>query len=456
MARKSRIFLENIPQYVTLHVDKEKKMFLEEEDYYFLIELLKQMVLECEVAVHAYILLPHGVEFLLTPKDSLALPKFMQLLARRYVSYFNKKYEHTGTLWDRRYSSVFVDCDFIYDVVKFIETKSLDIVDYEERYKFSSIRDSLGDERDPIITSYKDFSSELYKKNYSKLLPLKTWEFIEMSLEKQSPIGSSNFFTMLEEKTGVCFYPREKGRPKKNTIKRNNMYKNLVVLNKDKHKGLKLSPITNLLFAKDLKAVTLVKDEVKLIAKNYPIVFSQGEFPTIMGLIALGDQNVAITGEGQWLGEYIPAMLRKYPFTIAHVDNESYNSVVMIDEDASILSKSKGKQLFKKSGEPSELLVDSINFAKEFTFAMADAQTLVKEIRDSGILEPQTIYVQEGENKHPVISGFEIVNQEKLKDLDKKTIQKWHDNGTMDLINLHLQSLNKIKFLFELAKNRQV
>jgi len=118
LARKTRVFVKDVPQYISLATDAPQSMLLAQGDYDFFYALIKELVEEFKLPIHAYILLPQSFEFLATPYDKDVLSRFMQKLARRYIVYFSKKYNHTGSLWRRRYTSVLVDGDeYLYDVI---------------------------------------------------------------------------------------------------------------------------------------------------------------------------------------------------------------------------------------------------------------------------------------------------------------------------------------------------
>jgi len=457
LARKSRVFVEDVAQYIALVCDEQSGMFRQQEDYEYFVSLLEDLHKEFDLSIHAYTLLPQSFEALITPCTSEALAKFMQLLARRYVVYFNKKYKRQGTLWKRRYVSILVDDEYLYEIIKYIETKSLNFVENEKRYRYSSIRINLAEESSNIIEYRKGFSSQKYKQNYSSLLTQKEWDYIDKNIEKQHVIGSSRFINRLEELTGLSLQINSRGRPKKTNLeKRNTMYKNLVVLDKEKHKNLKVSPFQNLLFAKDTTTLSLTYKEVGVIAKSYPVVFSNNEDNSFAVLVSLGQMNLAIDTQGRWIGEYIPMTIRKYPFSVIQNGEDKDKNIVLIDEDASLFSKSKGKQLFKKSGEISEILKKSIEFVSQYDIEMKKTRKLTKEIQKSGILEMREVRVNNGEESKVLIQGFSVVNTEKLQKLDKKILEKWEKNGTLAIIKAHLASLKNIQNLFNLAKNRQV
>ncbi|MDZ7785035.1 MAG: transposase [Halioglobus sp.] len=62
------------------------------------------------------------VHLLVTPERDLALSKTMQALGRRYVRYFNKTYNRTGTLFEGRFKSCIVQqSDYFLTCLRYIE-----------------------------------------------------------------------------------------------------------------------------------------------------------------------------------------------------------------------------------------------------------------------------------------------------------------------------------------------
>lgn len=63
------------------------------------------------VAIHSYVLMGNHFHLLLTPETQTGVPVMMQSVGRRYVQYFNKRYQRTGTLWEGRYRATLVQTD---------------------------------------------------------------------------------------------------------------------------------------------------------------------------------------------------------------------------------------------------------------------------------------------------------------------------------------------------------
>ena len=233
------------------------------------------------------------------------------------------------------------------------------------------------------------------------------------------------------------------------------MYKNLVVLDKEKHKDLKISPMTNLNFAKELTGTPLLINETGLVGKDFPVVFTSGESSSLVALTSLSGANLAINSEGKYIVSYIPAFLRKYPFTLGANQDNASQQLILIDEGSELFSQTKGKQLFDKNNEPSEVLNNAISFWQNYETERLKTDAIVQVIVQSGILEDREITVGEGEAKKVLVNGFRIINQEKLHALSDEVLADWVRRGIISFIDLHLKSLENIQTLFNLASTKQ-
>jgi len=435
-------------------------IFKDESDYKAFIDMLENLNSNHDVDIHSYLLKPSYFEFLLTPRYEHSLSKFMQSLGRNYVGYYNKKYNRTGTIWEGRYKSSLVEDElFLFDLMRYMEKHPLD------KDTFSSMERNLFNKKNTLITQHKLYKQlgytdlqrvEKYTQIFNSEIDLEKEEFIARCLEKQLVTGSIEFVKDLEKKIGVTLTSKGRGRPKKQTTeKRKKMYKNLVVLDKEQHKDLKISPLENLSFAKQTAFVPVVANEVALVGASFPVVFTSDEKPSLVSLVSLGGDSLAINADGKWITSYVPSFFRKYPFSLASTKENPDQKVILIDEESSLFSKSKGKQLFKKSGEQSETLTHAINFLTAHETQMVTTTNVAKLIADSGILEEREISVGEGEEKKVLVQGFKVVDREKLNALSDDILADWVRKGIISLIDAHLKSLDHIQTLFNIAHQRQ-
>ena len=461
MARKVRIFMQDASHHVLLKSLDSINLFREEADYKTFINMVKDLSKKHSVAIHAYLVMPTYFEYLATPTHADALSRFMQSLGRRYVGYFNKKYNRRGTLWEGRFKSSLVqDSEYLFDVMVHIEKQ------VTQDHIYCSLHKNLFNKSDAVVSSHKlykslGFTDAQRVEEYAKIFNRKQDEgknrFITYCLQKQLVTANAEFIKEIEQKLGLMLTAKERGRPKRKTQrqKEKKMYKNLVVLDKEQHKDLKLSPLKDLKFAKDVAFVPVTANEVALVGAAFPVVFTADETPSLVALVSLGGDNLAIDKEGKWITSYVPSYLRKYPFSLAGTKENPDQKVILIDEGSELFSKTKGKQLFKKDGSQSETLSNAIKFLTAQENDAIITSNVAKAIAQSGILEEREISVGDGEEKKVLVNGFKVVNREKLNALSDDILADWVRKGIITLIDAHLKSLDNIQTLFNIAHQRQ-
>lgn len=420
--------------------------------------MLLEALLKYGVQLHAYVLMPRFFEFVATPTNAESLPKCMQSLGRRYVGYYNKKYDRAGTLWEGRYkASLLEDERYLLWVMSYIERQA------PKEHPYSSIRKNLYGKKDKLVTLHRlykklGYTDEERVKKYASYFQSKKFDkFIENALEKQLVTGSAEYITHLEKRIGMTLTQKGRGRPKKQTTKRRKkMYKNLVVLDKEQHKDLKLKPMEDLFFAKDLKFIPIVASEVVEVGDMFPVVFTADENPSLIVLVSLGGENLALSKDGKWIAPYVPAFLRKYPFSIAAPKENPKQRVILIDEDSSLLSTTKGEPLFNEDGSQTQILQNAIKFLTTYENEALKTANIAKLIADSGILEDREISVGDGDEKKVLVNGFKVVNREKLNALSDDILADWARKGIVTMIDAHIRSLDNVtRTLFALAQLRQ-
>lgn len=132
------------------------------------------------VSILSYTLLPNHFHFFLKQLTDNGISEFMQKLGVGFVNYFNKKYGHTGRLFEGTFKAVHIDTDQqLFYLPCYIHLNVLDLLfpewregkieDWQkakkflEEYPWSSYRVWLGKEKSPIIKD--DILIELFGKD---------------------------------------------------------------------------------------------------------------------------------------------------------------------------------------------------------------------------------------------------------------------------------------------------
>ena len=228
-------------------------------------------------------------------------------------------------------------------------------------------------------------------------------------------------------------------------------YKNIVPLNKETHGDWSVEAVSNYKHTSETNSLYIAAIEFIKAANEYPIVFGMGTDESVFPVVILGlrkNENLYINKKGEWLANYIPAYVRRYPFILATDENMSDKFTVCIDQDCPGFSKKgKGTKLFDKDGNESELLKNSVEFLKEYQNHIQLTTMFCKNIKELGLLEPMKADVKLADGEEISLGGFMGINREKLKALDSETVENLVKTDQMELIYAHLISLGNIDSL---------
>jgi putative transposase len=109
MARRLRYILPGVAVHIVQRGVNRAACFHGDADYLVYLSHLRQLSLKHDCAVHAYCLMTNHVHLLLSPGRVDSCTGLMRELGRRYVPYFNRRHERTGTLWEGRFRSCIVE-----------------------------------------------------------------------------------------------------------------------------------------------------------------------------------------------------------------------------------------------------------------------------------------------------------------------------------------------------------
>ncbi len=141
MPRKPRFNLPGIPQHVIQRGNNREACFASTRDYHQYLDDLSESAEKFDCRLHAYVLMSNHVHLLVTPMSDNGVSKMMQAIGRRYVYYFNKTHDRSGTLWEGRYRSSLIDSDqYLLTCMRYIEMNPVRarLVEYPGLYAWSS------------------------------------------------------------------------------------------------------------------------------------------------------------------------------------------------------------------------------------------------------------------------------------------------------------------------------
>ena len=230
------------------------------------------------------------------------------------------------------------------------------------------------------------------------------------------------------------------------------LYQNMVPLSSQEHRNWRVRPLQSLELIANVHALPLTVDEFPIAQRYFPIVFSQGPDSVPLALLGLNEGvNVFVDAEGHFReGTYLPAFVRRYPFMLARLNEQSEELSLCFDPTPGLLGEFEdGARLFNDEGEPEQPIKDMLGFCEQFEFAAQRTTAFMKDLEETGLLEDGELTIQHPSNPQPyVYRGFRMVNEEKLRDLRGDQLRKMSQNGMLTLLYAHLFSLSLTSEIF--------
>lgn len=224
-------------------------------------------------------------------------------------------------------------------------------------------------------------------------------------------------------------------------------YQQPEVLDREKHKALKLRVIANARFAAEVQNVPVVAAEFPEAALEYPLVFVQADDDQWMAMALTGlnpGKNLFVKETGQWDARYIPASVRRYPFILAADDSGQFR--LAVDMSATTLG-SDGQAIFDEAGEPTTATQSVMSLLESFQGQAAFTHALVQRLHDAGVLMQAHADLTEPDGSTQRLQGFSMVDEDKLRNLSDEQVLSLFRSGDLALIHLHLASLKNLSAL---------
>ena len=228
-------------------------------------------------------------------------------------------------------------------------------------------------------------------------------------------------------------------------------YNGLEPLSSSAHSSYKTRAADTAPFLAGTHAVPITIDEFVTAQRYYPIVFSVGENPVPLALMGLNEGvNVFVDADGKLLGEtYVPAYIRRYPFMLARTNPNADELSLCFDPQSGLVGDyEEGNPLFD-GGQVSETTTAILKFCEEFELSAQRTTAFMAELKETGLLIDGEASVQVAGMDQPfVYRGFQMVAEEKFRDLRGDELRKINQNGILQLALAHLFSLALVPEIF--------
>lgn len=234
-------------------------------------------------------------------------------------------------------------------------------------------------------------------------------------------------------------------------------YQQPVLLRRDEHSELTIAESPHhYRFASAAQTVIIASAEFFNICRQCPIIFAGNDDGQIIPLALMGlekGENLFIDASGRWLGEYIPAYVRRYPFITT--EDGTGKMVVCFDQSYDGFNRDGGVPLFE-AGEPSAKMKEIVSFLNQFYLWMKQTDQIGDVLTKLDLLRQMTARVDLADGRSLSLKGMLVVSETRLTQLPDTDIVRLFRNGMLGFINAHLLSLRNLNTLLARKAARSV
>lgn len=211
---------------------------------------------------------------------------------------------------------------------------------------------------------------------------------------------------------------------------------------------------THYAFASKDAMAALVAQEFPKAALSLPIGFvAAGEsFAPVAVLGLQPGQNLFVSPEGRWLGGYIPAVYRGFPFLLA--DTEDGRQLLCINDAQGSISDTEGEAFFGADEQPTEAVKEVLNFLNQLASNRPGTLKVMSVLQKFALISPWPIKLQSADQQEKSVEGLYRIDEVALNKLPAEALEEVRQTGALPLIYCQLLSMQHLPTLGKLAQAR--
>lgn len=233
-------------------------------------------------------------------------------------------------------------------------------------------------------------------------------------------------------------------------------YKNPLPLNRETQAKLTVSASPHgFRFAASTQFVMLASVEFFDAGRQFPVIFTATADKKVLPVALLGlekGENLFVNEEGAWIGQYIPAYIRRYPFITT--DSVEGKMIICYDEAFDGFNMEGGVPLFE-GGEPTAKMQEIQSFLQDYYVQMKKTEQFCANLLESNMLRQIDLQASMKDGRSYPLKGMLVVDEQKLAQLPDNDVIKLFRSGQLAMINAHLMSLRNFGVLIDRKAGRK-
>lgn len=233
-----------------------------------------------------------------------------------------------------------------------------------------------------------------------------------------------------------------------------------VALSRSEHAGQYYRPRAGYHFAAEQAVLPVLLAELpRLVPQNVlAFVREEGESARSLVPVALatldGQRNLYVNADGRWLGSYVPAVLRGYPFRLLPTA-AGERTLCLASEHLCAGSEAGAMPLFDEQGEPAPALAQTLDFLQQCAVNRQATLAAAAALDAAGVIEPWPLKVKAEQASEPTeLGGLLRVSEPALNALPADAFAALREGGALALAYSQMLSSHQMSQLGERAKLR--
>ncbi|PTB99142.1 SapC [Marinobacter sp. Z-F4-2] len=223
------------------------------------------------------------------------------------------------------------------------------------------------------------------------------------------------------------------------------------IISRQQHASARYKPRQGYEHAREQIITPILLAELPKLINQYVLGFipNGSQFQAVALLGIEQGHNLYVNHDGRWIGDYVPANVRGYPFALAP-DNKQ-QLVLCVDADQ-LVNDASGHALFDDKGEPAEQVTKTLEFLNQCDADRRRTQTAVNALQQAGVLQAWKLEFSRGEGEEPKrVEGLYRIDEKVFNTLDSETFASLQ-GAPMALAYAHLFSVQHQRQLVERSK----
>lgn len=227
MPRKPGFYLPGVAAHIVQRGNCRQAVFFSDDDCTAYLRWLDEACLKHGCRVHAYVLMTNHVHLLMTPHSRDSISRTIQYTGRHYVTYINRCYGKSGTLWEGRHKGCLVsDERYLLMCMRYIELNPVraGMVTHPADYAWSSYRGNAMGRADDLLQPHEKYLSLgaafpdrqlAYRELFRQLLDPELVHDVRATAQTGTPLGNDRFRKQIEQILQCRVGQPRRGRPEK-------------------------------------------------------------------------------------------------------------------------------------------------------------------------------------------------------------------------------------------------